>query len=215
MMPAPIRLRAALAGFLAFGAAMAALHFLNWGAQPRHMSNFVFQSGGWLWSLAILSITLGLASLASVLRELSPRDKDVRLGTALLWGAGATFLLLALFPTDPTDWPTTFGGYLHVLAAIASITLESSAMLVLVDAGRRDPRLGAVTGRSYAWPATIMGVGYLWGFSDGLEWAINPLVQRLMAVLMVGWLLLVTVRLQASLASQAAPASGEAAPAGR
>jgi hypothetical protein len=210
MLPAPLRLRAAMGGFLAFFVAMAALHVLNWGAVPRHMSNYFFQRGGWLWTAAILAITMGLGCLASVLRDLAPQDRDVRLGTSLLLAAGGTFLILAVFPTDPTDWPTTFGGYMHVFAAIASITLQAAAMLVLVDAARRVPHLGVVLGRSFAWPATTMAVGYLWGFSDGLDWAISPLVQRAMSILMVGWLLLVTVRAQAFLAAEGFPAPTDA-----
>lgn len=211
MLPAPVRLRAALGGFLTFFVAMVALHLLNWGALPRHMSNYFFLRGGWLWTVSILAITVGLGCLATLLRELAPRDRDVRLGTALLWGAGVTFLVLAVFPTDPTDWPTTFGGYMHVFAAIASITLQAAAMLVLVDAGRRDPTLGAVTGRSFVWPGTTMAVGYLWGFSDGLDWSFSPLVQRAMSILIVTWLVVVTVRLQAILAGQPVSVAGDAA----
>jgi hypothetical protein len=215
MPSAHLRLRAALAGFAAFFAAMAALHVLNQGHWPRHMSSFVFERAGWLWTAAILSITLALGSLASVLRELAPADRDLRIGTGLLRAAGATFLVLAVFPTDPEPWPFTFPGYLHVLAAIASITLQAAAMLVLVDAGRRNPHLGPVTGTSFAWPATAMAVGFLWGFSDGLDWPVSPAVQRLMAVLMVGWLALVTLRLRAFVAAQDPHAVGDAAPAGR
>jgi hypothetical protein len=205
MPSAHLRLRVAVGGFAGFLAALAALHLLNYGRNPWHMSEFVFGRDAWLWDLGILGLTAALACLASVLRESFPKVRDVRLCSNLLWAAAAMVLVLEVFPTDPAPWPTTARGYLHVLAAIASITLQAIVMLVLVDAGRRDPRLGEVTGTSFAWPAVAMAIGFLWGFSDGLDWPISPLVQRVMSVLMVAWLARLALRLQAALATGSGP----------
>jgi len=200
MLSAHVRLRAAVGGFTVFLLALAALHVLNWDRLPQHMSAFVFARDGWLWDVGVLALTLALAAVASVLPEVS-KDRDVRLCANLLWAASATILILEVFPTDPGLWPTTAAGYLHVLAAIASITLQATVMLVLVDAGRRDPRLAAIAGRTFAWPAVAMAIGFLWGFSDGFGWPISTLVQRVLSVLMVGWLALLAIRLDASLAA--------------
>lgn len=199
-MEARLKLRIAIGGMTAFVLDMVLLHALNRADMPWHMSTFVFQDP-WLWSAGILALAAALAALASTLPQLDRDDKDVRLASRLLTVAAALLVLLVIFPTDDAAWPYTATGYIHVLSAISSIALQGGVMLILVDAGRRNPHVGEVTGRSFLWPALAGAVGFLWGFSDGLNWPISPVVQRFVALIMVGWLLSVALRAQAALGS--------------
>ena len=210
----PPRPTLALGGLGLFLAILGLLHLLNMDAMPRHVSGFAKLEEGWLWPVALLGLALGLGGLAGGLRLL-PQHPDGRLGRRLLLAAAALVVLMVVFPTDDNQlvagpMARTTAGWLHNLAAVAATTLQGAAMLVLVDAGRSDPAWGRVTGTSFALPAVAVVLGFAWGLGDlSPYWVAAAIVQRLLAVVMVGWLVLLAWRLRS--VAGAAPGLGEAA----
>src|SRR6185436_11759555 len=113
--------------------------------------------------------------------------------------AGLTMLLLDVFKTDATPYHFTTAGALHDVAAVTSLTLQCAAMVLLSEAGNRDPAWQRIVGSSPVWSAsaTVLSIG--WGFLDILPepgWEFGAVVQRAVAVFMVYWMLMVGWRLR-------------------
>ncbi len=78
-------------------------------------------------------------------------------------------------------------------------------MFILVDVGRRIPPWAAVAGRTFFWPGAALTFGNIWGLGDLTSWwPLSAIMQRVMAVLMVGWLIVLAVR---ATGFESAPAS--------
>jgi hypothetical protein len=203
----------ALAGLGLFLALLALLHLLNLEAMPRHVSGFVKLHEGWLWPVALFGLAAGLFGVAGGLLAL-PRNRDGRLGGRLLLAASVLVVLMVVFPTDDdqlTAGPMarTLSGWVHNLSAVAATTLQGAAMLVLVDTGRSNPAWGRITGTSFLVPALAVALGFAWGLGDlSPFWVAAAVVQRLLALVMVGWLALLAWRLRNLPASAAMAEAG-------
>ncbi len=197
---------------VAFVVALVALHFVNlaWppassepGAhafgQPRHISAYALGHGDWIWYGGVFCLGIGMVAFALGLMRLLPQAKNSRAACWLLAEAGAFILILDIFPTDATPMPTTMFGALHDIAAIASLTLQCAAMVLLSESGSRNPAWQQVVGSSPAWAAvaTVLSIG--WGFLDILPapgWEFGAVAQRAVAVFLVYWMLMVGWRVR-------------------
>jgi hypothetical protein len=202
------RIRLAVWGLAFFLGALLALHLLNWGAWPRHVSSFVRLSGSWLWNLGLLALSASLVTLGLELPSLASAHKDARLACRLLVTGGFTALLLLLFPTDTTPHPSTWVGGVHDVAASLTILQVGSALFLFVDAGRRDASWETLAGTSFRWPGTIMVLGYAWGLGDLTAWwPVAAVFQRALLSAMAGMLIAIALR-----ASETGRAQALAAP---
>ncbi|MES2154093.1 MAG: DUF998 domain-containing protein [bacterium] len=199
-----------LAGMVAFLVALAALHVIDFvwptagapepgsrvlsGTEPRHISAYALGHGGPVWYAGVVCLGLGMMAFAMGLKRLLPRVRNSVASCWLLFAAGCSMLLLDVFPTDATPMPTTPWGALHDIAAISSLTLQCSAMVLLSESGSRNPAWQQVVGSSPAWSAvaTVLSIG--WGFMDILPapgWEFGAVAQRAVAVFLVYWMLMV------------------------
>jgi hypothetical protein len=227
MQPPHIRaqrwLIAGLGGMVAFLVALTALHVIDFvwpiagaaepgsrvlsGTEPRHISAYALGHGAPVWYAGVFLLGLGMILFGFGLKRLLPPVKNSVASCWLLIAAGGCMLMLDVFQTDPTPLPSTWYGALHDLAAIASLTLQCSAMVLLTESGNRDPAWQQVVGSSPAWPgvATVLSIG--WGFLDVLPapgWEFGAVAQRAVAVFLVYWMLMVGWRVRWLVANTAA-----------
>jgi hypothetical protein len=204
-------------GMLAFLIALAALHVINvvWppsaetlkanpGAwvlgQPRHISAYALGPGSQVWFVGVIALGLGMMAFAVGLVNAMPRAKHTRISCWLLAAAGLTMLFLDVFKTDAVPYAFSTAGALHDLAAVASLTLQCSAMVLLSESGNRDPTWQRVVGASPAWSAVAIVLSLAWGFLDAIfspfepAWKLGAAVQRAVGVFVVFWMLMVAWR---------------------
>ena len=187
----------ASAGFAAFLATQVLLHVRNLHEWPRHISSFVYLGWGWLWTLGILAQALGMAALALGLQRLLPRVVEARWAVASLGTAAVAVLVMAAFPTDVTDYPSTPIGYIHDFAAVVAVTVQCAAMFYAVLAARADPLWRLAVGPASAWPWIAAALGVAWCLGDITPWwPAAALVQRLLGIAMVGWMLALSWRVR-------------------
>lgn len=199
-------LTAASAGFALFLACQLALHVRNLDAWPRHISSFVHQSWGGLWTVGAVGLGLGVAALASAAASLLPRSQEARWAVASFGVVAAAVLLLAAFPTDATPLPSTPAGYVHDIAAVTAVTFQCAAMFFTLLAARAEPLWRQAVGTATGWPWLASALGVAWGAGDLTPWwPVAAFVQRILAVVLVGWLLVLAWRLRVeAMAPQAA-----------
>lgn len=190
-------LTAASAGFAVFLACLAALHVRNLDAWPRHISSFVYQSWGPLWTLGIVALGIALTALAYAAAQLLPKSQEAQWAVASFVVAATAVFLMALFPTDVTDYPSTPSGYVHNFAAITGVTFQCAAMFLTLLAGRAEPLWRQAAGGMRGWPWLASALGLAWGLGDLTPWwPFAALVQRLLAAVMVAWLLALAWRIR-------------------
>lgn len=203
MAPATARgnrtLLVALAGMATFLATQAALHFIFWGENPRHISSYVHLGSlsEALWHIGIAGLAAGLAALAFVVHLRLPRTQNSRLATLYLAVATLTVLALSIFPTDRSHLPSSPNGYLHDAAALTTVVSLCAAMLLMVECGRVDSRWQAVAGSSTTIPVTATILGFGWGLMDLTPFEVaSEVLQRILTAYLVGWFLVVAWRLR-------------------
>jgi cytochrome c biogenesis protein CcdA len=199
-------LTVASAGFALFLACQLALHARNLHDWPRHISSFVYESWGSLWTLGLVAVTVALAALAYAASTLLPRTPEARWAVASLVVAAASTFLMAAFPTDVTDYPSTPSGYVHDFAAVAAVTFQCATMFFTVLAGRADPLWRLAAGESPAWPWVASALGVAWSLGDLTPfWRLAALVQRLLCAVMAVWLLALAWRVRVEVLAPALP----------
>jgi hypothetical protein len=204
---APQALTAASAGFAVFLACQVLLHARNLDAWPRHISSFVYEPWGGLWTLGLAALGLGMAGLAYALAGLLPRLPEARWVVASLLVSAVAVLVMAVFPTDVTDYPSTPVGYIHDFAAVVAVTSQCATMFFALLASRQDPLWLQATGENPAWPWVASALGVAWCLGDLTPWwRAAALVQRLVGVVMVGWLLALAWRVRVEAYAPEAPA---------
>jgi len=206
-------LRVGVAGAGVFAVALAILHVLNLdelGSHGRHVSNFAYLRGAWLWDVGLLGLAAGTLCLPAGLR----RVLDVRGPSA--WGlwtfqaAGVPLLLMVVYRTDrfaTPDRAVHWSGYVHDASAVTATFLMAWSMLALVAASRVDPAWRGVPGRSWLWPGLAIGCGLGWMACDVTQfWPVAAVLQRAVIATMVAWMVTVGVR------AQGIPASANGTP---
>lgn len=194
-------LRAGLAGLALFAGALAILHLLNLrdlAEHGRHVSNFAWMRGGWLWQAGLIGLGLGTLALVSGLRRTLDMAGPVTWALRALQVAGVAILAMVAFRTDrylTPDSTYSFVGYLHDTSAVVSTFLLSWAMLLLVAASRVDPALHGVFGHSWLWPLASIGFALAWMLGDVTEyWPIAAFVQRAVILVNSAWLAVMGLR---------------------
>jgi hypothetical protein len=199
-------LTAASAGFALFLACQVALHARNLHDWPRHISSFVYESWGPLWTVGAVALGAGLACLAYAVHQLLPRTPEAQWAAASLTVAAVSVLLMAAFPTDVTDYPSTPSGYVHDFAAVTAVTFQCAAMFFTALAGRAEPLWRQANGDAPRWPWVASALGLVWGLGDLTPWwPAAALVQRVLAIVMVVWLLAFAWRIRVEVLTPAAP----------
>lgn len=168
--------------------AMSVVILLHWFDRARNIVTdpLSYYAVGALGAWMVSAIAAFAASVLSLACALS-RVLDVsRVGLALLWNAGASFLIASIFPTDvtPNNLPVTLVGVIHVGASyIASPSLVAASLLL--------SRRGEVAyGFALAsWLALIVLT-----IGNHVQWHIGGLGQRVFLALVWGWLVLTTRR---------------------
>lgn len=199
-------LTAASAGFAVFLACQLALHARNLHAWPRHISSFVYGSWGALWTVGLLAVGGALAALAYAVAVLLPRTPESRWVVASLGVAASCVLVMTVFPTDVTDYPSTPSGYVHDFAAVTAVTFQCAAMFFAVVASRADPLWRLAAGESHAWPWVASALGVAWSLGDLTPWwPLAAFVQRVLGAVMVAWLLALAWRVRVEVAAPLSP----------
>ncbi|MER6950768.1 DUF998 domain-containing protein [Nonomuraea sp. NPDC000554] len=127
-------------GFASIGTgtgAMLTLH-ASAGLDPLHsvISEYAFQSSGWLLPTALTSFAIGSAFIAEALR----RSGAGRWVFLLLLAWGASMFLIGAFPTDRPGVPLSLSGGIHRYAAFAAFLVMPLAGLLLARAQVRYAR---------------------------------------------------------------------------
>ncbi|MFO1532303.1 MAG: DUF998 domain-containing protein [Thermoplasmatota archaeon] len=187
-----------MGGLGLFSVAFVVLHVLNWGSlaeHGRHVSNFAYMYGSWLWQAGLVGLGAGTLALVEGLRRTLTVRGPAAWAFPALRMAGLAILAMTVFKTDRYVTPNgnySLGGYIHDSCAVASTFFICWSMLLLVAAARVDPAWGNVPGRSWLWPLCTIGFALAWMGGDVTEfWPIAAVVQRAVVVVMTAWLLTV------------------------
>ncbi|MEV0232626.1 DUF998 domain-containing protein [Nonomuraea sp. NPDC050786] len=129
-----------VSGFAAIGTgsgAMLALHAES-NLDPLHsvISEYAFQSSGWLLPASLTLFAVGSALIAEALR----RAGMSRWIVALLLTWGASMFLIGAFPTDRPGVPLSLSGGIHRYAAFAAFLVMPAAGMLLAKAKIRYAR---------------------------------------------------------------------------
>lgn len=121
-------------GFAAIGAGSGAMLTLHAGSNldPLHsvISEYVWQSAGWLLPASLTLFAVGSALIAEALRRSGASGWIVAL--LLLWGA--SMFLVGAFPTDRPGVPLSLSGGIHRYAAFAAFLVMPAAGMLLARA---------------------------------------------------------------------------------
>lgn len=123
-----------VSGFAAIGAgsgAMLTLHASS-NLDPLHsvISEYVWQSAGWLLPVSLTLFAVGSAFIAEAMR----RAGMSRWIVALLLAWGASMFMIGAFPTDRPGVPLSMSGGIHRYAAFAAFMVMPLAGLLLARA---------------------------------------------------------------------------------
>ncbi|MEO3892653.1 DUF998 domain-containing protein [Nonomuraea sp. B5E05] len=128
-------------GFAAIGAGSGAMLTLHAGSDldPLHsvISEYAWQSAGWLLPASLTLFAAGSALIAEALR----RSGTNRWVVALLLVWGASMFLVGAFPTDRPGVPLSLSGGIHRYAAFAAFLVMPAAGLLLARANVRFARV--------------------------------------------------------------------------
>jgi hypothetical protein len=205
----------ALAGTLAFLAALLTLHVLTLArAPPAHMSDYartryapLFVAGAYAFLLAVISAIL-------CLRRTLPRHASSTAGVGLLL-LGAPFgFLVATFPVDPTGVDTA-AGEVHQWSVPPLFLFVTAAMLVLVPGLRAHPRWRPLSNFTLVLGLVAALAQTAYQLSELYNGPFVGLTQRIIVLCILSWFLGVAVVLRrwpAEMAGQA-PTPAEALPA--
>ncbi|GAA3667133.1 hypothetical protein GCM10022224_034070 [Nonomuraea antimicrobica] len=129
-----------VSGFAAIGAGSGAMLTLHAGSDldPMHsvISEYVWQSAGWLLPASLTLFAVGSALIAEALR----RAGMSRWIVALLVAWGASMFMIGAFPTDRPGVPLSLSGGIHRYAAFAAFLAMPVAGLLLARARIRYAR---------------------------------------------------------------------------
>ncbi|TDC09958.1 DUF998 domain-containing protein [Nonomuraea longispora] len=127
-------------GFTAIGTGSAAMLTLHAGSDldPLHsvISEYAFQSSGWLLPASLTLLAAGSALIAEALRR-SGTDRWVVV-LLLVWGA--SMFLVGAFPTDRPGVPLSLSGGIHRYAAFVAFLVMPVAGMLLARANVRFAR---------------------------------------------------------------------------
>ncbi|MEO3801274.1 DUF998 domain-containing protein [Nonomuraea sp. B1E8] len=128
-------------GFAAIGAGSGAMLTLHAGSDldPLHsvISEYAWQSAGWLLPASLTLFAAGSALIAEALR----RSGTNRWVVALLLVWGVSMFLVGAFPTDRPGVPLSLSGGIHRYAAFAAFLVMPAAGLLLARANVRFARV--------------------------------------------------------------------------
>jgi hypothetical protein len=123
-----------VSGFAAIGAGSGAMLTLHAGSDldPLHsvISEYVWQSAGWLLPASLTLFAVGSALIAEAMR----RAGMSRWIVLLLVAWGASMFLIGAFPTDRPGVPLSLSGGIHRYAAFAAFVMMPVAGLLLAKA---------------------------------------------------------------------------------
>jgi hypothetical protein len=123
-----------VSGFATIGAGSGAMLSLHAGSDldPFHsvISEYVWQSAGWLLPASLTLFAAGAALIAEAVR----RAGMSRWIVALLLAWGASMFLIGAFPTDRPGVPLSMSGGIHRYAAFAAFLVMPVAGLLLARA---------------------------------------------------------------------------------
>jgi Protein of unknown function (DUF998) len=188
---------AATLGISIFAFCVVALHFLRPEYDPRQrfMSEFAVGPYGFVMTLAFFALGLGAFALALGFHG-ETRLSGRRWHGPLLFGlCGADLLLVALFPSDLQGAPArTTTGIIHDWASTPPFLFILLAMPLLVRHFQNEAGW-----RTFRYPTFALGIAALTVrvatlVPFGIAW--SGLTQRLLASLILGWLLLATLYLR-------------------
>ncbi|TDC94997.1 DUF998 domain-containing protein [Nonomuraea deserti] len=127
-------------GFAAIGTGSGAMLTLHAGSDldPLHsvISEYAWQSAGWLLPASLTLFAAGSALIAEALR----RSGTNRWVVALLLVWGASMFLIGAFPTDRPGVPLSLSGGIHRYAAFAAFLVMPAAGLLLARGNVRFAR---------------------------------------------------------------------------
>ena len=129
-----------VSGLAAIGAGSGAMLTLHAGSNldPMHavISEYVWQSAGWLLPTSLTLFTVGALLIAEALRRAGAN----RWVVVLLLGWAASMFLVGAFPTDRPGVPLSLSGGIHRYAAFAAFVMMPLAGLLLARAKVRYAR---------------------------------------------------------------------------
>lgn len=194
--------RAAVAAPVALGAGVVVVAIAQVVSGPGYdavrdpLSELFWTTQGWLFSVALALIGIGMFAAAAVLRSTGPGG---RMPAALLVTGGVGSAVAAVFPADPADAVVLTGiGELHRWSSLAMLVVPLLAALLVFLRLRRggfvDPRVRVRLALLLA-STSAAGLVFLGGFLpaligshppalEGLA-AVNGLMQRVLVLLML------------------------------
>jgi hypothetical protein len=188
---------AAALGIVAFAACVVLLHFLRPEYDPhqRFMSEFAVGPYGFVMTVAFFALSLGAFALALGFHG-EARLSGRRWPGPLLFGlCGADLLIVGLFPSDlqGTSSRTTIG-IIHDWASTPPFLLILMAMPLLLRHFGEEAHWRAFRSPTFTLGSVALTVRIVTLLPFGFAW--SGMTQRLLATLILTWLLLAALRLR-------------------
>lgn len=191
----------ALLQFILFTAILVSLHLLKSDYNPvtRHLSEYAIGSWGWLMLLAFGIAGVASFSLANAIRLSIVDSLQLRVSWLLLYIAGSTEFVLAIFPTDlylpdgSQKVSVSLNGIIHDLAGATHVLAIVTVTLLMTFALRKDVHWHSRIGTAAILAFVVAASAGLAIFAALLPIAVRGIVRwRLLAVTGV-LLLMITV----------------------
>lgn len=177
--------------------ALVLLHFLRPDLPPgsNMLSNYAVGRYGWVMTVCFLAFSLGCLSLLLALARADHHSRLAHLGTVLLGIAAAGLAVTAAFPTDLPGAPLTRSGDIHEISFFVNVGSLVPATAIISAALWSPPRWRALR-RVSAALAVLIILALILQFLTLHRCRPYGLANRLFAVLLFAWMIVMAVRVR-------------------
>ena len=180
-----------------FGIALLLVHVLR---PDRHVattmiSGYAVGPYGWVMTTAWLAASICCLMLALGLNQIGPRSTAARLGTLVVAIFFLGILLTAIFPPAPRNSPT-LSGQIHSMLFFVNISCALLGSVLLAMGFGSDPRWRPFR-RTAVTLAALLWFSFALQFLTAYREVGYGYANRLLAAVLVVWLLAVSIKLRA------------------
>ena len=174
-----------------------------------YISELTLGRYGFIQSVAFLVAGAGTLALAYAIRQLTKGVWGSLVGPLLVGLYGLGSILIAIFPTAQVDttmdiWTQSTAGIIHAFVALISFPAMVIGMFILTRTFGLLPAWRSIMRLSVFFPAGSLGLLVAQG-----QGPLLGLLQRLLVVVISGWIILVALRVRKIAGSAALATSGE------
>jgi hypothetical protein len=164
----------------------------HYSGVSQAMSELALGPGGWLMTVAFVSLGAGSVLVARALRSSLPR---ARVAPVLLAVTGVLDVVSAVFHTNAAGQPATTSSTIHQVAGVVTFLILIATMFASAVTFRRDPSWRWFAGSTLGWAVLALAAFFLVPILGDDRFG---LAQRIFVGVVLSWLITVSVLLSRS-----------------